>query len=342
MPSSSQSSNRRRSSSSRRSSGRSSKGKGGLKKTVAQDGSNFWMMLAGFVSGLTVLLLIANLFSNPTINSDMLGANDNELGNVATQVEERDFDTFVENANVEQLVKTLKSLQAVSKFKTEAVFLTNLQRRQMIADSLLAKPLSDENRRLAILTQLTTRSTLFWNDQFKAVGEADLSISLREVAQTHADDSDPEIAFESRIQLAKLNSQVAANQPSNFGKELHRLLTDFPANERVQKTIMNSLNFLVTTPENRPATIKVLDHFFKLPKVSGNQKTEDLYTLLRDLEILCELDFFEIYEIVQFTGEAGRDRLRDVCLDLSEVPTAGKEVLGNLDLSARWMESNGH
>jgi len=300
------------------------------------------MMLAGFVSGLTVLLLLASLFASPEINSDMLEAKDDELGKVATQAEERDFDTFVENANVEQLVKTLRSLQDVPNFKTESVFLTNLKRRQMIANSLLAKPLSDEHRRLAILTQLNSKATLFWTDQFKAVGEADLSIGLREVAQTHADDSDPEIAFESRIQLAKLNSQVAVSQAANFGEELHKLLADFPTNKRVQKTIKNSLNFLVSTPENRAATIKVLNHFFKLPRVSGNQETEDLYTLLRDLEILCELEFFDTYEMVQFTGEAGRDRLRDVCLDLSEVPTAGTEVQGNLDLSARWMESNGH
>ena len=331
-------------SSSRRSSGRrgKKKSKGDLKKTAAQNGANFWVMLAGFVSGLIVLLLIVSLFASPVINSEMLDANDENRAEVATRVESQDFDTFVKNADVEQLVKTLKSLQEASRVDSETKFLTNIQRQQMIVDSLLEKPLSDEDRRLAILTRLRTSSTMYWTDQFKAVREADLGIRLREVAETHVDDADPEISFESRVQLARLNSQTASEKPGPFARELHQLLADYPTNEQVQKTILNSLNFLVTNSEYRPATVKVLDQFFKLPKVNGNLETENLYGLLRDLESLSEFKFFDFYENVQFTGEAGRDQLRDVCLDLAKVPNAGKEVLGNLDKSAKWLEKNNH
>ena len=339
MSSRNESSGRRSSS---RSSSRNKKSKSRNKKSAANDGANFWVMLAGFVAGLIALLLIVSLFASPEINSEMLESNDDNRAQVATRVESRDFDTFVENANVEQLAKTLKSLQDAPKINSEAQFLTNIQRQQLIVDSLLEKPLSDEDRRLAILARLKTTSTMFWTDQYKAVREADLGIRLREVAQTHADDSDPQIAFESRVQLAKLNSLVAMNQPGPFARELHQLLVDFPTNERVQKTILNRLNYLVINSEFRPATIKVLDQFLKLPKVNGNQGTENVYYLLRDLESLCEFNFFDHFENVQFTGEAGRNQLRDVCLDLAKVPAVGKEVLGNLDKSARWMETNGH
>ena len=344
MSSRSESSGRR--SSSRRSSGRSRKskikGNSLAKKTAAKDGTNFWVMLAGFVFGMTVLLLIVSIFTAEEVNTEMLTADDQNRAEVATRVERRTFDSFVENANSEKLLKTLKSLQDVDNFNNKSNYLTNIQRQLIIADKLMEKPLSDEDRQLVILTRLKNTATLYWTDQFKAVSEADLGLRLREVAQTHDDDADKEIAFEARIQLAKLNSQEATNQPTAFAKEIHQLLADFPNNERVQLTITNSLNFLVSTPENRPATIKVLDQFFKLPEVKGNEKTRALNTILRDLQTLCGHNFFDILEQVQFTGEAGRDQLRDVCLDLAEIPNAGREVAGNLAKSARWLEKNNH
>ena len=339
MSSRSQSSNRR--SSSRRSSRKKGKSKNDLKKTAAQDGTNFWVMLAGFVSGLTVLLLVVSLFTAEKVNPDLANATDDNRAEVGTRVEKQDFDNFVENAKVEQLVEMLKSLQkAQTSIRSEAKYLTNIQRQQVVVDNLMEKPLSDEITRLALLARLKGTSTLFWADQSEVVKETELELRLREVAKTHSVNSDPAIAYEARIQLARLNAVDAMNHAGPVGRELHQLLADFPSDKRVHDTIKNSLNSLVKSAENRPATNKVLDQFFKLPKVKGDEQTDVLYELLRDLENLCELEFFDSLEQAKFTGEAGRDQLRDVCLDLAEIPTAGKEVLGNLVLAARWMESN--
>ena len=342
MPSRSQPSKRR--SSSRRSSSRGSKGssKAIVKKTAAHDGANFWVMLAGFVCGITVLLLIVSLFAKPEINSDMLAANDENRADVATRVESQDFDTFVENSSVEELIKTLKSLQDVKSFETEAKFVTNVQRQQMIVDNLMDKPLSDEDRRLAVLARIEGTAKLFWFDDRKVIGEADPGIRLREVTETHVNNSDPKVAYEARIQLAKLNAADALNRAVPVAKELHQLLADFPNDVRVHDTIKQSLNRLVRTPSDRPVLVKVLDQFFKQPTVKGDPEVDYLYVLLRDLENLCELNFYDSYDNVKYTGEAGRDQLRDVCLDLAKIPTAGKEIIGHLALSAQWMEANGH
>ena len=117
MSSRSQSSSRR--SSSHRSSGRKGKGKDS-KKSVAQDGSNFWLMVAGFVSGITVLLLVVSLFTDKKINSEMLAADDSNRAEVATRVQKQDFENFVENATVEEQVEMLKSLQNVRGFETQS------------------------------------------------------------------------------------------------------------------------------------------------------------------------------------------------------------------------------
>ena len=106
MSSRSESSSRR--SSSRRSSsrGKSSRKKNSLKKSVAQNGVNFWAILTGFVCGLTVLFLIINLFTRDAINPDLLNTNDQNRAEVATRVQRQDFNTFVEQANIGQLVAT--------------------------------------------------------------------------------------------------------------------------------------------------------------------------------------------------------------------------------------------
>ena len=337
MSSRSQSSKRR--SSSRRSS--SSKRKG-IKKTAAHEGANFWIMLGGFVSGATVLLLIISVFGKEAINQEIIEADDSNRAEVATQVQSKDFKTFVANGNVDQLVEILKSLQEVKTFDSNAKFLTNVQRQQMIVDSMMEKPLSDEHRRMAVMARLKGTADMFWTDQSKVVGDAELGLRLREISETHVANKNDEIRFEARIQLARLNAVEATESAVPFAKEIHQLLADFPTNKRVQKTITKSLNFLVLNPESRPATLRVLKQFFKLPKIAGDQSTENLYVLLRDLENLCELKYFDSYDNVQFTGEAGRDQLRDVCLDLAKIPTVGKEVIGNMTLAARWMESNNH
>ena len=341
MSSRSQSSSRR---SSRRRSGRSSQSKEKtiVKKTVAQHGANFWVMLAGFVTSMTLLLLVVSLFTTEEISSNLLATTDENRAEVATQAKSKDFESFVENAKADQLLKTLTSLEDVDSYATEKKYLTNLQRREVIINTLIEKPLSEDDRRRVVMAQLKTTSILFWNDRKKTVNEAELGTRLREVAEAHVEDTAPEIAFESRVQLARLNSQTAAQQPVAFAKELHGLLADFPTNERVQTTLTDSLDFLVSTPEYRPATIRILDQFFKMPKVAGNQETATLYSLLQDLDTLCELDFFESYDNVKFTGSAGRDKLRAVCLDLAKIPTAGKEVVGNIGKAANWMETNGY
>ena len=140
MSSRSQSSSRR--SSSRRSSssrGSQSKGKAIVKKTAAQNGVSFWAMLSGLVCGLTVLLLILSLFTRKEINSDILSANDNNRAEVVTRVETRDFEDFVETAKVEQLIQTLNSLREVTTFGSDERLLANIQRQQMIVDSLMQK-----------------------------------------------------------------------------------------------------------------------------------------------------------------------------------------------------------
>ena len=342
MPSHNQSSRRR--SSSRRSSSRGgkSKGKAIVKKTAAHDGVDFLTTLIGFICGLTVLLLVISSFSSPKLNADILAANDENRADIATTLKKRDFDTFVENASIEKLAEILTSMNEKKKFESEGKFRTNFVRQQKIIDRMMEEPLSEDYRRLAVLTRITSTGTMFWTNRKKNLGESDLGIRLRELVEPHKDDSDPEISFESRIQLARLNSLDAPKQVVPHAKELYRLLADFPTNERVNQEIIGSMLRLLQDIEKRAAVPKVLAHFLKQPKVVGDQKTEVLYSKLSDLWNLCDRDFFSVRENVLYAGKAGRDQLRDVCLDLTRIPTAGKEILEHVLKCGYWMETNDH
>ena len=346
MPPQSQSSGSRSSSSrsSKRRSKRKSKGKSNpiVKKTAAHDGANFWAMLVGFVCGLTLLLLIISLFSKPKINADLLAADDKNRADVATTVKKRDFDTFVENANIEQLAKTLTSMKDKTKFKSQTEFFLNFSRQQKILDHMMEMPLSEEYRRLAVLTRIKSTATMFWTEHANGSGESNSGIFLRELVELHKSDSDAEISFESRIELLRLNSLEAPSQAVAHAKEIYRLLADFPTNKLVHKEIENSLARIVAIAEERPVVTKILDYFSKQPKVIGDQSTQNLYGKLTDLGNLCDHDFFSKRENVEFTAKAGRDQLRDVCLDLIELPNAGLEILEHVLRSAQWMEGNGH
>ena len=341
MPSHNQSSRR---SSSRRSSSRGGKQKGKvvLKKTAAHDGVDFLTTLIGFVCGLTVLLLVVSLFSSPKLNADILAANDENRADIATTVKKQDFDTFVENASLEKLAEILTSMNEKKKFESVGKFRTNFVRRQKIIDRMMEEPLSEEQRRLAVLTRITSTGDMFWTNREQDFGESDLGIRLRELVEPHKDDSDPEISFESRLQLARLNSLDASKQMVSYAKELYRLLADFPTNERVNQEIIGSMLRLLQDIEKRAAVSEILEHFLKQPKVAGNQKTEILYSKLSDLWNLCDRDFFSIRENVLYAGKAGRDQLCDVCLDLTRIPSAGKEILEHVLKCGFWMEANDH
>ena len=342
MSSRSQPSSRR--SSSRRSSSRGgrSSSKNSLKKTVAQHGVNFWAMLAGFVCGMTILFLIIGIFTKNTINPDLLATNDQNRAEVATRVQKQDFKTFVENASIDKLVATLTSLQEVDQFKDAPAFRTNYERQQKIIDAMSEQPLSKEQRRIAILADIESTAAAYWTDQKNSLGLADLEILLREVSELHKDSTDSQIAFKARIELARLNSNYAADKAVPHARELHQLLVDFPKSENVHRVITGSLMEIVASSEKRPATIKILDHFLTQPQVPGNQETQKLYLLLTDLGTLCDHKFFDVHENLLYTAKAGRDQMRDVCLDLAKVPSAGKEVSGHIGLTAGWMERNGH
>ena len=342
MSSRSQSSGRR--SSSRRSSKRSgrSSSKNSIEKTVAQHGVNFWAMLAGFVCGMTVLLLIIGFFTKDAINPDLLTTNDQNRAEVATRVQKQDFNTFVENASIDKLVAMLTSLQEVDQFKDATAFRTNYERQQRIIDAMSKQPLTKEQRRVSILANLKNTAAAYWTDKKQSLGLADLEIQLREVSELHKGSSDLEIAFKARIELARLNSNQAADRAVPHARELHQLLVEFPENEQVHDVITRSLMDVVASSEKRPATLKILNHFLTQPKVDGNQKTHDLYLLLTDLWTLCDHKFFDIRENLLYTAKAGRNQMRDVCLDLAKEPNTGKEVSGHIGLTAGWMERNGH
>ena len=342
MPSRSESSSRR--SSSRRSSsrGKSSRKKNSLKKSVAQNGVNFWAMLTGFVCGLTVLFLIINLFTRDAINPDLLNTNDQNRAEVATRVQRQDFNTFVEQANIGQLVATLKSLQQVNTFEDGPAYRTNYERQQRIVDAMSEQTLSKEHRQLSILANINSTSSAFWTDQKNPLGLADLGIRLREITVKHENSSDPEIAFLARLELARLNSTEAADRAVSHSRELYQLLADYPENEQVHRVITRSLMDVVASSEKRASTTKILDHFLNQPKITGNQDTQNLYLLLSDLWTLCDHNFFDVQENLLYTAKAGRDQMRDVCLNLAKVSTAGNEVSGHIGLTGIWMEKNGH
>ena len=343
MSSRSQSSSHR--SSSRRKSSRGGKSrskKNSLKKTVAQNGINFWAMLAGFVSGLTILFLIVGLFTQDAINPDLLASNDQNRAEVATRVKKKDFNTFVEQASIEELSTILMSLQEVRDFPDGDAFRTNYERQQKIIDAMSDQTLSKEQRQLSILANIRSTTIAYWESKTRPLGLADLGIRLRELTERHKESSDPKIAFKARYELARLNSLEAAKQAVPHSKELYRLLTDFPEDERIHGLITQSLIAIVGSSEKRPAASKILDYFLKQPKVPGNQKTQDLYLLLGDLWTLCDHDFFNVYENLLYTAKAGRDQMRDVCLNLAKVPTAGKEVGQHIGRTAKWMEKKGH
>ena len=340
-------SSRSQSSSSRSSSGRNSRRgksskKNSIEKSVAEDGVNFWAMFAGLVCSLVVLFLIVSLFSKERINPDLLATNDENRAEVATRVQKQDFDTFVDQASVDQLAVTLKSLQEVHDFKNSAAFGTNYERQQKIIDAMSDQTLSKEYRRLMILADLKSTAAAFWKDRETRLAVADLGIRLREITVQHQDSTDAEIAFEARVELARLNSLEAAGEAMSHSKELYQLLADFPENERVHSVIKKSLIDLIGSSERRATTIKILNHILNQPRVVGDRSTQDLYLLLADLWTLCDHNFFNIQENLLYTGKAGRDQMLDVCLELAKVPTAGKEISGHIKLIGKWMERNGH
>ena len=125
-------------------------------------------------------------------------------------------------------------------------------------------------------------------------------------------------------------------------KELYKLLADFPENEEVHKVITDSLAALVASSEQRGTTANLLDHFLDQPKVFGNKSTQNLYVLLTDLLTLYDHKFFEVKDNLLYTARAGRDQMRDVCLDLAKVTTAGREVSGHIGRTAKSMEQSGY
>ncbi len=343
MSSRSPSSNRR--SSSRRSSSRSGKSKGkknSLAKSAAKDGVNFWAMFAGFIIGLTLLFLIISLFTKDQINPDLIAANDENRAEVATRAEKQDFDTFVKQANVDQLADTLKSLHEIRQFREDSDFRTNYQRKQKIIDAMSDEALSKEHHKLSTLVNIQSTASAFWTDQNSPLALGDLGMRLREITELHEEASDPEIAFEARLELALLNSVGPIEETASHARELYQLLVDYPESKRVHGVIKTSLNRTISSPEKSPSTLKILDHLLNQGKVTGNQDTNDLYLLLTDLWSLCDHEFFSAKENLKYTAKAGRDQMRDVCAELSQVPTAGREIVGHIREAANSMENNGH
>jgi hypothetical protein len=338
---STQASSKRRNSRRKPSNGK--KAKAFEKKSVAKDGIDFLALVLGLTAGATLILLAIAVVKKPAINPEILAADKDKLGEVATKVEPEDFKTFAKNASVEKLTDALMGLNQRRPRAGDQTYISSCQRRILIADEMMTKKLTDEQRWLAASSKLQTIANMFWVDhKNNSLGVPNLESRLRESASKFKNDADERLSKIARVELARLNSLTADKQIGAHGRELYSLLNDFPGDEAVEGAVFDCLSRQIRTPERIPTATKLADYILSQQEIpsKGQDDRASAWSRISDLWRLCDQGFFELYEAREISGTAELEQLVNVCTDLLKQPMLGEEAVGQIQLAASWLEQS--
>lgn len=322
-----------------------SKNKSFTETSVANDGIDFLALLLGLIAGATLILLAVGVIKKPTINPDILSADETKIGDVAAAVKGNDFKTFVNNADTEKLAETLDGLNSKRVAAGSAGSSNILQRRILVADQLMTRKLTEKQRRLAATSKIRTLATMFWSNRNKATpGGADLEVPLREAVNKFSNDSDASISRIARLEKAGLNSLTADQDVNEHARELYGLLKDFPADKRVTDAVFKCLSRQIAANERIPTATKIVEFILRQPKITASDAntSTSAWARISDLWQLCDRGFFELFSRREIIGPPGLEQLTKVCTDLLELPIIGEEAAGQIQITALWLEQNDH
>ena len=312
-------------------------------KRTSSAGANFLSFILGMAT--TVVLC---LWGYTAINTSYVQA---EVAPTPSAGNDRyssdgydEIEALMDSDTVSEVVAKLADLNDWPRAAELPVRVSANRKREKVAKKILRmNGLKESDRVFAINSLIEALSAIYGLDYYYGLRDRQVSVQLKEVAESHQNDTSAQVVRAAELALLKYHAfeYVKLKAPSDehyqsMESNLLKVLNHYPDDNFALSTVR--LIFKHFGRSKPDLSIKLTDLLSeKRPEFAGT-KADQLVADLADSAILLETRYVTMFENRWVNGQAGRDQLLRVSLKLLSDKSAGRTVIERVDQVAQWFE----
>ena len=251
---------------------------------------------------------------------------------------------LLDSDDVSQVVAKLADLNDWPRDAELPVRVSANRDREKIAKKLLRMDgLEEADRVFAIDSLIEALSAIYGLDYFFGLGDKRASKQLKEVAQSHVNDTNAQVVRAADLALLKFYTfeHIKLKEPSKESYQsvestLLKVLDTYPNDT----SALADVRLVFTSLRRRSINLnaKLTNLLVKKRPGYAETKVDQLVADLVDAAIMQESRYVPMYENRWVNGQAGRDELLSTSLKLISNRSTGRVVIDHVDQVAQWFE----
>ena len=251
---------------------------------------------------------------------------------------------LLDSDNVQRVVAKLVDLNDWPRGAELPVRVSANRNREKLAKKLLRMDgLKEADRVFAIDSLINALAAIYGLDYFYSMGDKRASEELREVAESHVNDTNAQVVRAADLALLKYHTfeYIKLKKPleeryQTVESSLLKVLDSYPNDESTVsdvKLIFNSLRKRGTR-----LNAKLTKLLVKKRPDYANTRVDRLIADLIDASLMQGTRYVTKFENRWVDGQAGRDQLLSISLELISNKSTGEDVIKQVDRVAQWFE----
>lgn len=312
-------------------------------KKTGSAGANFLSFILGMATTVAICLWGYTAITTEYVQAELAPA-PSDKNDVFSSDGYDEIEALMDSDDVSEVVTKLAELNEWPRDAELPVRVSANRNREKIAKKILRMDgLKESDRVFAIDSLIEALSAIYGLDYFYRLGDQQVSIRLRDVAESHMNDTNAQVVRAADLALLKYHSFEYVKQKAPTDEHYQSLesalfkVLDVYSNDNYALSNIR-LIFKSLSRFKPDLSIKLTNLLLgKRPEYAGT-KVDQLIADLADAAILLKTRYVTMFENRWVNGRAGRDQLLRESLKLLSNESAGRAVIDQVDEVAQWFE----
>ena len=316
-------------------------------KRTSSAGANFMSFILGMATTAVLCMWGYTVINTESVQADIaptpLAQNDTQNDKFSSDGYD-EIAALMDSDNVSVAVAKLADLNDWPRAAELPVRVSANRDREKVAKKILRMDgLKESDRVFAIDSLIEALSAIYGLDYYYNLGDRQVSVQLREVAESHVNDTNAQVVRAAELAILKHDAfeHVKLKAPSDESyqtlestllKVLDRYKNDNFALSNIRLIFKH---FGRSKPD---LSLKLTELLQAKRREFAGSKVEQLVADLTDAAILQQTRYATMFENRWVNGQAGRDQLLRVSRKLLANKSAGRSVIEKVDQVAQWFE----
>jgi hypothetical protein len=314
-----------------------------VSKKTSSAGANFLSFILGMATTVVITLWAYTAITTESVQAEIAPVT-SDKNDIFSSDGYDEIEALMDSEDVSEVVTKLAELNEWPRDAELPVRVSANRNREKLAKKILRMDgVKESDRVFTIDSLIEALSAIYGLDFYYRLGDQQASIQLREVAESHLNDTNAQVVRAANLALLKHHAFEYVKQKAPTDEQyqllestLFNVLDGYP-NDKF--ALSNVRLIFKSLSQFKPGLSAKLTNLLlgKRPEYAGT-KADQLIADLADADILLETRYTTMFENRWVNGRAGRDQLLRESLKLLGNESAGRVVIEQVDQVAQWFE----